>query len=170
MGHVLCKWSKGPIAGAINGRGGRPSLLGTWQKSDAPALQAGFKPERYRSFSTNFRGRSSTLERSPRTRLIRVGFPAIPPISASWAWLSRRQFERTATATALNPDGVSSTMPTTAAEPPARDNQQRITLLRGTRPMHRGQPHKLLQIGVTPIPATTSRRNAFIELVGFSNG
>ena len=66
--------------------------------------------------------------------------------------------------------GSSSTMPTTAAEPPARDNQQRITLLRETRPMHRGQPHKLLQIGVTPIPATTSRRNAFIELVGFSNG
>jgi hypothetical protein len=29
--------------------------------------------------------------------------------------------------------------------------------LRGTRPVHRGEPHKLVQTGATPVPATTLR-------------
>ena len=31
-----------------------------------------------------------------------------------------------------------------------------FNLLRETRPMHREKPHKLLQVGVTPTPATTT--------------
>src|SRR6185503_4553866 len=33
-------------------------------------------------------------------------------------------------------------------------------LLRETRPMHREKPHKLLQVGVTPTPATNYLRRA----------
>src|SRR4051794_30317029 len=33
-----------------------------------------------------------------------------------------------------------------------------ISKLRETRPMHREKPHKLLQVGVTPTPATKSPR------------
>src|ERR1700722_19768986 len=35
-----------------------------------------------------------------------------------------------------------------------------FNLLRETRPMHREKPHKLLQVGVTPTPATNCLRRA----------
>ncbi len=39
---------------------------------------------------------------------------------------------------------------------PARRTPPISTGLRETRPMHREKPHKLLQVGVTPTPATTA--------------
>ena len=37
--------------------------------------------------------------------------------------------------------------------------------LRETRPMHREKPHKLLQVGVTPTPATTARAGPPREVI-----
>ena len=40
-----------------------------------------------------------------------------------------------------------------------------ISILRETRPRHREKPHKLLQVGVTPTPATTARAGPPREVI-----
>jgi hypothetical protein len=92
--------------------------MGTWQKSDAPALQA---------------GSSGSVTRRP------------PPVYARCN---------------VAGEDCRAEVRSTQAGMNAQTSGLRLGkpfILRETRPMHREKPHKLLQVGVTPTPATSLR-------------
>ncbi len=91
--------------------------MGAWQKSDAPALQA---------------GSSGSVTRRPP--------PAFARCDAAG-------------------EGCRAEVHSTKADLLARPSGLRLGKpsfqLRETRPKHRDEPHKLIQVGATPTPATT---------------
>ena len=93
-------------------QGDLPIFMGTWQKSDAPALQAGLS--------------GSVTRRSP----------IFDGENREW----KMENSRRANAIFFCPSSIFA-----------------LSALRETRPMHREKPHKLLEVGVTPTPATSLR-------------
>ena len=113
----------------------------------------------------DFRGCDLTAEWLPAREHVRVRFPATAPISKQAehqpcsrvpktqpVWGSTRaacQFFRGRGRQAMH-------LPCKQADVGALPTDSTISL-RETRPMHREKPHKLLQVGVTPTPATIIR-------------
>ena len=113
----------------------------------------------------NVRGCDLTAEWLPATEHVWVQFPATAPISQT-----SRAPARAAESPKLSLPGAAPGrlanfrwgrgrqamhLPCKQADVGALPTDSTISL-RETRPMHREKPHKLLQVGVTPTPATTA--------------
>ncbi len=97
----------------------------------------------------NFRGCDLTAEWLPATEHVRVQFPATAP---AFAYSGARA--KAAAPKFLSFGNGGGLVKLSRCE--LRLGRP-LFQLRETRPMHREKPHKLLQVGVTPTPATSLR-------------